>query len=68
MVGTRNLLPSPDSINKEIDHQLNILATFAFPDPQERNEEIGKVVVKVKAAQEEMKALIQRPNPTPPIP
>lgn len=68
MVGTRNLMPPPDSINQELNRHINILAVFAYPDPQKRSEEIGKVMGKINAAQKEMRALTQPPTSTPPTP
>lgn len=66
IVGTRNLMPPPNSINQEITRHINILAAFAYPDPQERSEAIGKVMEKTHAAQVEMGAIRPTPNSPPP--
>jgi hypothetical protein len=50
-IGTRDIFPIPPSVAAEIDRHLNILATFAYPDERERQEEITKVMNAIKAAQ-----------------
>ena len=50
-IGTRNLFPPPDFVNKEIDRHLNLLAAFAYPEQNERNREIQKVMDNIKKAQ-----------------
>lgn len=50
-MGTRNLFPPPPHINAEINRHLNILATFAYPDAEEKNREVARIMGAIKAAQ-----------------
>ncbi len=50
-IGTRNLFPPPPEIGKEIDRHLNILATFAYPDPAERSAVIQHLMSVIKNTQ-----------------
>jgi len=50
-MGTRNIFPPPPNIGSDIDKHLNILATFAYPDANERNREITRIMGMIKAAQ-----------------
>jgi len=55
-VSTRNLFPIPQPVAQEIDRHLNILATFAYPDQNERNREVARI-------QELVRQATQRPAP-----
>jgi len=50
-IGTRNLFPPPPQIGQEIDKQLNILATFAYPDQKERAATIQRLMLSITNAQ-----------------
>jgi len=50
-VMTRNIFPMPASIAAEIDKSLNALATFAYPDLQERNREIQRMNEAIRNSQ-----------------
>jgi len=50
-IGTRNLFPPPANVGKEIDKQLTILATFAYPDPKERAETFERLMSDIRNAQ-----------------
>lgn len=50
-IGTRNLFPPPDYVVKEIDRHLNMLAVFAYPDPQERSSEVARIMALIRRAQ-----------------
>lgn len=50
-IGTRNLFPPPEYVAREIDRHLNILAVFAYPDPQERSSETARIMGLIRRAQ-----------------
>lgn len=51
-IGTRNIFPTPSNISNEIDKHLNVLASFAYPDVDERNREVARIMQMIKAAQD----------------
>jgi len=50
-VGTRNMFPPPKEIVDDINKNLNILSRFAYPNPQERRVEVGRILNMIRAAE-----------------
>lgn len=50
-LGVRNVFPFPAFVAQEIDRHLNLLATFAYPDPAERGQQVAKVMADIRKAQ-----------------